>query len=106
MSLSYSGKAPQGTEQTIDFGSIGNISTQLKDTASWLTNTIDQLDNELNSQLSYWSGSAQAAYKSAHEKWKTAAQDLASVMQKIAGAVDEANTNYKQTESAVTSQFN
>lgn len=103
--LSYAGKQSQGTEQTINFGSIGSISTQLQDTASWLLSEIDRLDGDLNSQLSYWTGSAQAAYKRAHEQWKSAALDLAGVMRRIASAVDESNSNYQRTERGVTSQF-
>lgn len=105
MSLTYSGKAAQGTEQTINFSSIGGISSGLKDTATWLINTIDSLDNELKSHLSYWTGSAQAAYQKAHETWKSAAEDLAGVMRNIASAVDESNSNYQQTERGVASQF-
>lgn len=103
--LSYTGKTAQGSEQTIDFGSIGSISSQLQETATWLISEIDQLDGELTSQLSYWTGSAQAAYRRAHEQWKSAALDLAGVMRRIASAVDESNSNYQRTEKGVTSQF-
>jgi len=103
--LSYDGTQSQGTEQVINYSDLANISSNLQETASWLTSQIDSLDSDLNSKLSYWTGSAQSAYHKAHEKWKSAATDLAAVMRKIASAVDESNSNYKKTESGIEQQF-
>jgi len=39
--LSYDGKQSQGTEQVINYSDLANISSNLQETASWLTSQID-----------------------------------------------------------------
>jgi WXG100 family type VII secretion target len=55
---------------------------------------LEQLDGELRTSLSEWTGDAQAAYQVAHAQWRAAADDMAGKLAWLHSVLRAAHQNY------------
>jgi WXG100 family type VII secretion target len=62
--------------------------------------TLDDLDGKLKSSLAQWTGDAQAQYHRAKTQWQQAANDMTTVMNRLAGVIGTAHENYTSVEKA------
>ena len=68
-------------------------------TYSSLQSEIEQLESQLNSNLSEWVGSAQQSYHEAQAQWNAAMANMQSVIQQLGVVIGQANDNYTTAES-------
>jgi WXG100 family type VII secretion target len=55
---------------------------------------LDQLEAELGTHLSEWTGEARAAFDVAHAQWRAAADDMARTLAWLGGVIGTARANY------------
>jgi WXG100 family type VII secretion target len=67
-----------------------------------LTSTLDELQRQMQSSLSMWTGDAQTAYHAAKGQWDAAAAHMGSVLNQLGVVIGTANTNYQATERALS----
>ena len=70
-----------------------------------LASEIDQLESQLATNLSEWTGPAQQASRGAHLTWSAAMANTQSALAPIAQAIGAANENYQNAEKAVISRW-
>ena len=63
---------------------VGNVRGRLDDLAGYLTPLTET-----------WQGDAKEAYQARMRQWRSAAQDLTDALEKIAGIVRTAESNYR-----------
>lgn len=63
-----------------------------------LTDTLDQLEKDLNPMVSTWSGGAREAYYQKKQQWDQAAAGLAQILNQIGSAVASSHDNYQAAE--------
>jgi early secretory antigenic target protein ESAT-6 len=68
-------------------------------TYSSLQSEIEQLESQLNANLSEWVGPAQQAYHEAQAQWNAAMANMQSVIQQLGVVIGHANDNYTTAES-------
>jgi early secretory antigenic target protein ESAT-6 len=83
----------------VQFGAMSTGEADFASVYQSLQSTLTNLESQLQSSLSQWSGSAQQAYYAAKVKWDTAAADMATVVSQLSQVVGVANANYARTES-------
>jgi early secretory antigenic target protein ESAT-6 len=87
------------------FGTLDTGASEFASTYAQVVSTVDNLDSQLRSSLSTWTGSAQAAYYEAKSKWDQAIADMAAVIQSMGQVVDTANQNFQGAETANRSMW-
>lgn len=87
------------------FGTLDTGASEFASTYAQVVSTVDNLDSQLRSSLSTWTGSAQAAYYEAKAKWDQAIADMAAVIQSMGQVVDTANMNFQGAENANRSMW-
>jgi ESAT-6 family protein len=80
------------------FGGMASAEQDFLAIFSAVTSTLDELQRQLQSSLSLWTGDAQAAYHTAKAQWDAAAAHMASVLNQLGVVIGTANTNYQATE--------
>ena len=61
--------------------------------------TVDNLESDLQSSLSQWSGSAQTAYAGVKLQWDNALEHMASVLQQAQAHMGNAAETYQSVEN-------
>jgi early secretory antigenic target protein ESAT-6 len=87
------------------FGTLDTGASEFASTYAQVVSTVDNLDSQLRSSLSTWTGAAQAAYYEAKAKWDQAIGDMAAVIQSMGQVVDTANQNFQGAENANRSMW-
>lgn len=64
-----------------------------------IKNTIDELETQLNSNLSQWSGSAQQNYLQVKLRWDKAIEHMQTILNKAGAHMASAQEIYQATES-------
>ncbi|MFJ5235002.1 WXG100 family type VII secretion target [Kitasatospora sp. NPDC088391] len=83
----------------VNFNTIQNASTEVRQTASRIQNQLDDLKSGVQKIASTWEGAAQQGYQARQQEWDNKAADLQQVLGQIASALDNAAQSYQQTES-------
>jgi WXG100 family type VII secretion target len=84
----------------VDFGGLGQGSAGIMATYRALQGTLDDLERQLEPMLSTWDGQAREAYFQQKQKWDSASASMATILQQMGRAVDEANENYQAAENS------
>jgi 6 kDa early secretory antigenic target len=90
------------TEVHVDFGALGSGAAGIMSTYRSLQGTLENLESQLAPMVATWSGSARDAYFAQKKKWDDASTAMATILQQMGVAVDEANSNYKAAETSNT----
>lgn len=61
---------------------------------------LEDLDRSLASGLAEWNGDARAAYRDAHAKWRTAADDMANRLDALKTLIGTGHHNYRRSLAA------
>jgi WXG100 family type VII secretion target len=95
-----------GSDYTrVMFGALEQGQADFQKTYTSLQSEIDNLQNQLQSNLSEWEGSAQGAYHEAQLVWNAAMANMQSVLQQLGVVIGTANDNYQQAEAVNTSRW-
>ena len=84
----------------VNFQTIQNASSEVRQTASRIQNQLDDLKAGVQRIASSWEGAAQQGYQARQAQWDAKAADLQEVLGRIATALDNAAQSYQQTENA------
>ncbi|MFJ1757982.1 WXG100 family type VII secretion target [Kitasatospora sp. NPDC088134] len=82
----------------VNFSTIQNASTEVRQTASRIQNQLDDLKSGVQKIAATWEGAAQQGYQARQQEWDNKAADLQQVLGQIASALDNAAQSYQQTE--------
>jgi len=89
----------------VNFGSLQQAGADIGKAVSTLQAQLDQLEADGARLYESWDGAAKQAYTERQKKWRSAANDLTSILQNIKGAVDRSAEDYISTERAATQRF-
>jgi early secretory antigenic target protein ESAT-6 len=89
----------------VQFESLETGASGIRNNYSKLTAAIDQLETDLQPMISSWSGAAQESYLTCKKQWDDAATALATVLNSIGSAVQQAHENYTAAESAAQANW-
>ncbi len=78
----------------VDLSTVASAEYEFRQVLHALQDQLDQLDGELRTSLSQWTGEAQAAYQVAHAQWRAAADDMARSLSLLHGVLQTAHQNY------------
>lgn len=93
---------PAGDSIKVDFGAISNLAGQINSQVQQIEGQLEQLRAGIQKLAVEWAGGAQDAFHAVQQNWNTSADDLTSVLNRIATAVHAAHDSYQQTESSNT----
>lgn len=65
-----------------------------------LVDELDDLEKNLENNLSRWEGGAQTAYWEAKRQWDTAAAHIGQILNQLGVTIGEAHSNYSGAERA------
>ena len=88
-----------------NFASLSEGEAAFSQAYNGLTSTVSDLQSQLQSSLTNWEGSAQAAYHEAQAIWNAAMADMAQVITTMSGVIGDANLNYQNAERTNASMF-
>jgi early secretory antigenic target protein ESAT-6 len=84
------------------FSSMEQGEADFRQTYSSLVDEVQNLESQLQANLSEWIGSAQQAYHDAQAQWNAAMANMQQVLSQLGTVVGTANSNYQSAESANT----
>ena len=89
----------------VNFAALQQASVDIQRALSTLDAQLGQLEQDAAPLVASWSGDAQQAYEQRQAKWRTAAQDLKTMLRDIKVAVDDSVADYLSTEKRNTGLF-
>lgn len=82
----------------VNFSTIQNASSEVKQTASRIQQQLDDLKAGVGRIANSWQGSAQEGYRARQAQWDQKAADLQQALAQIATSLDNAAQSYQSTE--------
>lgn len=89
----------------VEFAAMEQGEADFMRTYSSLAQVLDDLQNQLQTNLADWDGSAQQAFYEAHMVWNAAMANLQSVLSQLGSAIGAANANYQEAERTILSRW-
>lgn len=89
----------------VDFNAISGLATGIDGQVKSIENQLSDLKQQITNLTAIWEGSANTGFQQVKTNWFNSADDLNSVLNRIATAVHTANDQYQQTESKNASQW-
>jgi WXG100 family type VII secretion target len=86
----------------VQFGALEDGQQDFASVYSAVESRIATLNSQLRTNLSKWSGSAQAAYQAAESQWNAAMLDMQNVINSLGQVVGTAHSNYQSAEATNT----
>ncbi|MGE5289252.1 MAG: WXG100 family type VII secretion target [Micromonosporaceae bacterium] len=96
---------PAGEFTSVQFGAMASAEQSFVSIYNQLTSELEDLQRQLESGLSAWTGSARAAYAEAKARWDASAAHMGQVLSQLGAVIGESNTNYQQTEQRLTGMW-
>lgn len=87
-------------EVHVRFEALGSGAAGIMGTHRALQGTLDNLEAELGPMVNSWTGDAKEAYFQQKQKWDDASQAMATILQQMGQAVEQAHGNYTAAETA------
>jgi len=87
-----------GDYTAANFGTMAEAEQAFLQIFNSLTNELADLQRQLESGLSQWSGAARAAYTQAKASWDASAEHMGQVLNQLGVVIGESNTTYQTTE--------
>jgi len=88
------------SEMRVDFGALSGGAAGIASTYRSLQGTLDNLESQLAPMVSTWTGDAREAYFMQKKKWDDASAAMATLLQQMGQAVDQAHGNYQAAENS------
>ena len=88
------------SEVRVDFGALSGGSAGILSTYRSLQSTLENLESQLAPMVSSWNGDAREAYYQQKRKWDEASAAMATILQQMGQAVDDAHENYTAAENS------
>lgn len=90
-------------KMVVTFAALQNAEKNIRTSVGEVRGRLDDLADYLTPLTENWEGEAREAYQARMREWHSAAKDLADALERIAGIVRTAESNYR---SAVTTNKN
>jgi len=87
-------------EVHVRFEALSSGAAGIMGTHRALQSTLDNLEAELGPMVNSWTGDAKEAYFLQKQKWDEASQAMATILQRMGQAVEQAHGNYTAAETA------
>jgi early secretory antigenic target protein ESAT-6 len=84
----------------VNFGGMDAGQQNFVQAYTALQSTLDDLERDLEAKLSEWDGVARQEYTRAKAQWRSAANDMALVLQNLGGAIGTGSENYGGAEKS------
>jgi len=84
----------------VSFAALHKASDDIQLALNTLHSQLDQVERDAAPLVATWSGAAREAYDARQAAWRSAAGDLAGVLRRIKGAVDQSAAEYLAAEQA------
>jgi early secretory antigenic target protein ESAT-6 len=78
---------------------------QMFDTVKKLDARLQKLDQDVQPLTTQWEGSAQASWKTAHQKWSWAMQEMRNLLDQSKQTVYESNDQYRAADARGANAF-
>lgn len=85
----------------VEFAAMEQGQADFRRTYGALAGVIDELESQLATNLSEWTGAAQQAFNEAHMTWNAAMANMQAALGGIGSALGVANENYQKAEKSV-----
>jgi len=89
----------------VRFPALQQASADIQKALSTLDSQLGQLERDAAPLVSSWDGDAKQAYEQRQARWRSASQDLQTMLRDIKSAVDESAADYQSTERKNTNLF-
>lgn len=86
------------SEIKVTFEAVANMAGQINSQVSNIEGQLEALKSAIAKLSSEWTGAASESYQAVQQSWNNSADDLKSVLARIATAVNAAHDSYAQTE--------
>jgi len=91
-----------GDEVHVKFESLNAGASGILSTHRALQGTLENLEAQLAPMVNSWTGNAREAYFQQKRKWEEASAAMATILQQMGQAVEQAHSNYTGAESTNT----
>lgn len=89
----------------VSFPALQQASADIQKALSTLDSQLAQLERDAAPLVATWDGEAKQAYEQRQAKWRSASQELQSILRDIKVAVDDSAADYLSTEKKNTNLF-
>jgi WXG100 family type VII secretion target len=89
----------------VQFGALQQASANIQSALSTMESQLSDLEAAAAPLVGSWVGDAKAAYEQRQQAWRTAANELSTILRDIKLAVDESAADYLSTEKRNTGLF-
>jgi WXG100 family type VII secretion target len=89
----------------VSFPALQQASADIQKALSTLDSQLGQLERDAAPLVASWDGDAKRAYEQRQAKWRSASQELQSILRDIKVAVDDSAADYLSTEKKNTNLF-
>ncbi|MFL6120575.1 WXG100 family type VII secretion target [Actinophytocola sp.] len=81
-------------KMVVTFAALQDAERDIRSCVTKVRGKLDDLDGYLTPLTGSWTGDAATAYQARMREWRAAAKDLADALERIAGIVHTAESNY------------
>jgi 6 kDa early secretory antigenic target len=89
-----------GDEVHVKFESLNAGASGILSTHRALQGTLENLESQLSPMVNSWTGDARESYFQQKRKWEEASAAMATILQQMGQAVEQAHSNYTSAESS------
>lgn len=89
----------------VNFAALQQAGADIQRALNTLESQLGQLERDAGPLVSAWTGDARQAYEQRQARWRSASQDLQSMLRAIKLAVDDSAADYLDTEKKNTGLF-
>ncbi|WDZ86355.1 WXG100 family type VII secretion target [Micromonospora cathayae] len=89
----------------VNFAALQQASADIQRALNTLDSQLGQLERDAAPLVATWSGDAKEAYAQRQTRWRSASQDLQTMLRDIKVAVDDSAADYLNTEKRNVNLF-
>lgn len=94
-----------GDTINVNFGAIDSLASGIDGQVKAIENQLETLRSAIQKLAQEWEGGANEAFTAVQRNWDQSANDLTNVLNRIAIAVHQANSAYRDTENRNTQSW-
>jgi WXG100 family type VII secretion target len=89
----------------VEFAALEQGQSDFQRTYTSLQTVLDDLEQQLQTNLAEWTGAAQGAYTETRMVWNAAMANLQATLTQLASSIGIANDSYQEAERSVRSRW-
>lgn len=89
----------------VEFAAMEQGEADFMRTYADLSDVLEQLQSQLATNLSEWTGSAQQAFNEAHRTWSAAMANMHEAIAHLGSTIGQANQNYQEAEQSILARW-